>query len=253
MTTQHLAQQLAALTKAFDSPEMKAAREYFDRLSSQLQEVVRPFRDIAEHMRRLPPAMREALMVLADRGWFLDPEWTIPELWPYRNALIYSPEDGEQLLANHYRARRRSIRESLCKSFAVRAPILASAFDADARADYIVSVPLFLIQADGICRERCKRQLFSLQPGKDLASYVAEIDADSITAAFLHPLAQGIPIKAKYTPGQAFDGLNRHMVLHGDSVDYGTELNSLKAMSLLNFVGHMIDDDEPQPSRKKSR
>ena len=32
-----------------------------------------------------------------------------------------------------------------------------------------------------------------------------------------------------------FPGLNRHEVLHGISVDYGTETNSLKAISFLNW------------------
>ena len=37
--------------------------------------------------------------------------------------------------------------------------------------------------------------------------------------------------------GEVFTALNRHQVMHGESWNYGTELNSLKAFSFLAFVG----------------
>ena len=36
--------------------------------------------------------------------------------------------------------------------------------------------------------------------------------------------------------------LNRHEVLHGESVDYGTEINSLKAMSLLYYIASVLGE-----------
>lgn len=43
--------------------------------------------------------------------------------------------------------------------------------------------------------------------------------------------------KAAEASGQAFTALNRHQVMHGESWDYGNEINSLKAFSFLLFVG----------------
>jgi len=37
--------------------------------------------------------------------------------------------------------------------------------------------------------------------------------------------------------------LYRHAVLHGESVDYGTEINSLKAISLLQYVSGVLARD----------
>ena len=60
------------------------------------------------------------------------------------------------------------------------------------------------------------------------------------TANYLHPLEITLPLwmsegdRAK--GGGPFAKLNRHQVLHGESVDYGTEENSLKAISLLNYL-----------------
>ena len=36
--------------------------------------------------------------------------------------------------------------------------------------------------------------------------------------------------------------LNRHEVLHGESVDYGTEINSLKAISLLYYIASVLGE-----------
>lgn len=41
-----------------------------------------------------------------------------------------------------------------------------------------------------------------------------------------------------------FSELNRHMVMHGDSVDYGTKKNSLKAISLLYYVAKALEYTE---------
>jgi hypothetical protein len=42
---------------------------------------------------------------------------------------------------------------------------------------------------------------------------------------------------AAQASGEFFTALNRHQVMHGESSDYGTEINSLKAFSFLVFVG----------------
>jgi hypothetical protein len=37
--------------------------------------------------------------------------------------------------------------------------------------------------------------------------------------------------------GASVNALNRHQVMHGERSDYGNEIDSLKALSLLAFVG----------------
>jgi hypothetical protein len=37
-----------------------------------------------------------------------------------------------------------------------------------------------------------------------------------------------------------FDGLNRHAVLHGTDPNYGTEVNSLRAVSVLNLASYLL-------------
>ena len=45
---------------------------------------------------------------------------------------------------------------------------------------------------------------------------------------------------AAQASGKSFTALNRHQVMHGERSDYGTEINSLNAFSVLVFAGlHM--------------
>jgi len=73
-----------------------------------------------------------------------------------------------------------------------------------------------------------------------------------VRAALLSPLAQILPISASQRERQ--DGttaLNRHMVLHGESLDYGTKANSLKAISLINYVTQILGNELSGNDRKE--
>jgi len=74
------------------------------------------------------------------------------------------------------------------------------------------------------------------------AIYVDQITNDTFMAAILSPLAEILPINASENERpRNFNGLNRHMVLHGESLDYGSKVNSLKAISLINYVIFVTD------------
>jgi hypothetical protein len=79
------------------------------------------------------------------------------------------------------------------------------------------------------------------------SAYVSAIVGDEMSAAMLSVLSNVLPINATERERANFldargltdwRELNRHTVLHGESLDYGTRINSLKAISLINyFVG----------------
>jgi hypothetical protein len=124
-----------------------------------------------------------------------------------------------------------------------RAHILSSAFAAFEQGEYNLAVPVLLIQADGICAELIDIQLFSRRGNRPAtATYVATVAADSLRAALLAPLATALPISASAVERETFSlsGLNRHTILHGESVNYGTRQNALKAISLLSYLAHVL-------------
>jgi len=219
-------------------------------LRRQLEAVAWPaFADLAEHLRKLPKRTSDALLVLANHGWFLDLEMPLPALWELEKALQSgSVEAAQQALMVHFRDRSSEISDRLAVEFPQRAKLLKTAFDAHARGEYELSIPVFLAQADGICQELIGVQLFKKRQNRPAtAAYVEAIASDTFLAAVLFPLAHPLPISSTaHQRGGDFHDLNRHQVLHGESVDYGTEINSLKAISLLNYVADVLKRDSKE-------
>ena len=217
----------------------------------QLDAFVRPaFADLAESFRKLPKQTRNALLILGAHGWFLDLEMPLPGLWELEKALKEgNVEDAEQALVDYFRERLPEISERLATEFPPRRKILKAAFDAHARGEYELSIPVFLAQADGICQELVGVQLFKRRRNKPATSVCVEaLGADTFRCALLCPLAHPLPISfAAHERGADFGDLNRHQVLHGESVDYGTEINSFKAISLLNYINQVLRRGDVEP------
>jgi hypothetical protein len=141
------------------------------------------------------------------------------------------------------------IENRIVSKFPHRAKIINSAFSAHKRGEYELSIPIFFAQTDGICYEVINQHLFMRLRGEkkpSTAIYVDSIASDTFRHALLSPLSQPLPISAsKNERDESFNELNRHQVMHGESFDYGTEINGLKSISLLNYVAHVLRlDDE---------
>ncbi len=203
------------------------------------------FTKLYEEIHKLPQRTQNALMILGTHGWYLDIDMPLPGLWVLEKALSDGTyEEADQALMEYFRERTPEIEKSLIKSFPHRTKILCSAFKAHSRGEYDLSVPVFLAQTDGICQELIGMPLFrKIKNVPATAKYIESVAADTFWAAMLHPLSVTLPISAsKHERDNRFVGLNRHQVLHGESTEYGTELNSLKAISLLNYIAQVLRD-----------
>lgn len=208
------------------------------------------FEQLQKSFRELPSRTREALIALGNHGWFLDLEMPLPELWRLKEALVEgSVKEAEESLVEYFKDKVHEIEESIIDKFPHRQKMIRAAFSAHERKEYELSIPVFLAQTDGICNEVVKQHLFLKRNKKPrTAIYVEKIASDTYQAALLQPLAQTLPIGAsEHERSEDFNELNRHMVLHGESLDYGTEVNSLKAISLINYVSHVLTYKEEKP------
>ena len=221
---------------------LRELEEVFKASALALQPLIADFAAFLDAMRQYPEQIRGPLQDLAKHGWYLDPNWTIDV--PSRARAILQEEGSDcldQTLVGYFEPQAQSIVDELCKHYPRREAIIRSAYKAHLSKDYELSVPIFLIQADGISKAQFGRYLFLRQDGNpELSRYVASLNQDDLLRAFLAPLAEPTTINLSHKErGSSFSGLNRHLVLHGDSVDYGTLVNSLKALSLLNHVGRI--------------
>lgn len=224
------------------------AKQVFD-FQKAIQESIGPaFLELQKGFKELPARTQEALILLGQHGWYLDPEMSLPALWELKGALADGNVlEAEEALVDYFEGRLSEIEESISIKYPHRIHLIRSAFGAHRRGEYALSVPVLLAQADGICKETVDQYLFIRQDKKpSTAIYVAQLAADTYMAALLSPLATTLPIGAteKERP-EGFTALNRHMVLHGESLDYGSKINSLKTVSLVNYVAHVLPADNP--------
>jgi hypothetical protein len=219
-------------------------------LGKAIEDSISPiFKQIQESFHELPPRTRKTLLSLAERGWFLDLDMAWPAVLELEEALLKGEvTEVEEALCDYFEDRLPEIEKSIAARLPHRTHLIRAAFDAHRRGEYVLSIPLILAQVDGICKEVMGQYLFIRRDKKPgTAKYVEQLAADSFMAALLSPLAQTTPINASEAERvKGFDALNRHMVLHGEDLNYGSKRNGLKAISLINFVAHVVPPAEEQ-------
>jgi hypothetical protein len=214
-------------------------REQFQQWRSLLE-------DFSRQMAEMPARLRAQLAVLMQRGWCLDPE--MPHTWG--EDLVEAIKGGEeeeaqQWLIGYFRKRLDEIEQALVKRHPQRAELIAAAFAAHREGRYALSIPVLLAQADGVIHDKHRRQLFSKKSSANLKGVLDNLPDDDTRAIFMAAFYVDIPLTQNTNKLPAsFDGLNRHAVLHGTDPSYGTEVNSLRAVSLLNMASFFVTEEE---------
>jgi len=198
-----------------------------------------------EQIKQVPAQVREKVLILGRHGWYLDPRLTLPALWKAAEEFENGDADhANAVMAEYFAFRLGEIEESLIQRVPARAKLIRSAFRAHRGGEFDLSIPVLLAQADGICIDATEKSFFRAKDGSPAtAPYVREIAGREFLSAMLAALAEPLPINANEGERRKvanWTALNRHMVLHGQSLDYGTERNSLKAISLLNYVASVL-------------
>jgi hypothetical protein len=216
-----------------------------DKIASAAERALVILQGIQTMARDLPEHMRMACSELAAHGWYIDGDFGAGFAGDLVRALRAGNHEwvNAQLIAD-YRERLPTIKAALFECYPRRVKILSATFVAHERGEYELSVPVFLAQADGICLDVTKQSMFrkDWRSGKPaVAQYAESFDSDEFHSAVLAPLkvVHSIALSEKERR-KGFGGPNRHQVLHGEVVDYGTELNSFKAISLLSYLSWVL-------------
>ena len=226
------------------------AQPLFSVFQNQIDNLVSPaLENILDNVRSLPEHLESALITLGNHGWFFDLDMPLPFLWELESTMNEGDlKAAEVALVEYFRKHLNSIQESIVAKYPHRLRILSPAFNAHNRGEYELSIPVFLAQTDGICFDVINYYLFirSRKENKPMTSlYVDSLASNFFRRALLSPLSQPLPISLnKKERSEHFSELNRHQVMHGESLDYGTEINSLKSISLLNYITQVLQLDE---------
>lgn len=208
---------------------------------SEYDRMVRAFE---QTIRRMKAAMADeawkAYPLLVRYGWYPDLSWPMSVEDMALDLLMHGrTRAADSALTEYFGKRSAGIARELTLTYPRRAPALRSAFWAHNRRRYYLSIPVFLSQADGICSDILGTQLFKKRRNKLLVAAAIEAAGDEFWAAMLLPISVVAPISTSTEVDRPFPAgaLNRHAVLHGQSLDYANRVNSCKAISLVNFVG----------------
>lgn len=221
-------------------------KAYQEEQREQLQHWRSLLDDFSLRMAEMPARLRAQLAVLMERGWCLDPE--MPHSWGV--DLVNTIQEGEeeeaqQWLVDYFRQRLEEIEEKLVERHPQRAAIIAEAFAAHREERFALSIPVMLTQAEGVVHDKHQRQLFSKKNNTNLKEVLVSLPDDDTRAIFMSAFVADIPLtrSTKDLPAN-FDGLNRHAVLHGLDPKYGTEVNGLRALSILNLASYLVVEEE---------
>jgi len=105
---------------------------------------------------------------------------------------------------------------------------------------------VFFAQADGICIELLGKKFFSKERNSDdpLTRKVVEaLPIERFVSVLLEPLKTRGGVSANWKEEALYpDIVNRHRVLHGIDTAYPSKVNSLKAISLVGYLGGLAHE-----------
>jgi len=203
---------------------------------------------------RVYPGLIDHLSEYAQQGWFISLYFGFSELDQLAQQCHgISIEQSEHLLLKMYSDSIFEHAGDIIRDNPDREFVIRPAIEAHKRKEYALSVPIFFAQAEGILSAKCGKylfcgkkdeQVFSLankkmgDTSKELVDPLGDLEALMARLRWMG-LREKPPISynQKEREKHNYFGLNRNMVLHGEVLEeYATEINSLKAFSLLSGI-----------------
>ncbi|PYE78475.1 hypothetical protein DFQ11_1345 [Winogradskyella epiphytica] len=245
-----------AMQKSLEQPLLNFQKsfEHINKIYASIPKFENPilehldtFKEIGERLKEYAERTPEYFLLIAQHGWFIDLECELN--LPLRVA--YELQDGKletanELLIEYYKENLEQIFQSLIKRHPNRKEILNQILDAYKNGSHSLLIPSVLTQVDGICFDFTKRKFFIKErKNKYLPQVTSELEksAGNFLDLYLSPLQNQTPIMVQEKDISKFPcHLNRHEILHGINADYGTEINSLKVISLLKYISDLLTD-----------
>nr|WP_298996061.1 hypothetical protein [uncultured Allomuricauda sp.] len=183
---------------------------------------------------------KDGFIKLASLGWYVNGDMTLAHsAWLMDMAIEGRTDVINKDLITHYCEEIKDRAKFLEKDKSKRSPIIKEGINCHFDGRYYASVTLFLSQADGLSRGL----LFKTRNKKrELKELVAERSENKFFGDILDAILKVNTIDEYFSEDTNGPyNLNRHAVLHGYDINFGTELNSLKAFSLLLFVNDFLN------------
>jgi hypothetical protein len=259
-------------SQALSSPLLRQVQEIQERIEplSSILRQAQEIQDLCERWQRENRVLAEMYRdpvrkYLAERGWYVGPSLGGSQIAKLAEAIRQGNLESEieDAIAEHVRCELDTIEQAVLLQWSDRSSLLRDGFSAHREGKFSLSVPLFLAQADGMAYDILKAHVFTDHSGKIKEKAQQFIDEElkdnALVSSFVGILVEnpGMRIPTDERDKQRNQGtlscpLNRHGVMHGIDIDYPTENNSLRAVSLISLLTdvyewkneeHDVDDD----------
>ena len=234
MISKELQEELERLNLAFQGLQI-----FNDKNQEELEKLKFAFKKYAEEG-------GQAYYELSKYGWYLNNDSTPGMVFGLMEKLESEGVDSlDKYMTEYYRIEQDSILYRLKNQHPTRTKIFDEAFTAYYEGNYYSSICLLLTQVDGICNDLTKKLFFRNQRNK---KHIPEVEEEvrksskQILNILSSPLKQSTLIN-EHTENlcQFPSALNRHAIIHGYNIDYGTELNCLKIISFIGYINDVLN------------
>lgn len=190
-------------------------------------------------MEALPVNVKKMQDKLMLQGWYI-PLSILLNLKPsYANRIINSDitDVNDEMLSFAQEIEDNLLME-VELNFNNRYEFISESLRCHKEGNYRVSIPIMLIQADGITLDIIEKHLFTKQDKRK--KIIEEIYKNEYLtdALCLYPLLSDSAITANIYNRKVRDyyKFNRHEILHGEDLEYGTRENSYRCIMLLKYL-----------------
>lgn len=181
----------------------------------------------------------ELFYQLSNYGWYVSANLKLLDVLSIFQSIHDNTfNEKEHVLIDYYKKSLNDIETILLKKHLDRNKIISEAFKAHKNEMYYSSTILFISLSDGVCEGK----IFSGKKESKKSFFDSKKSPYFTNNTLLNETA--INEDSRKDATNFFSELNRHKVMHGLSNDYGIEINSLKALSLLCFVSDWVDRDK---------
>lgn len=211
-------------------------RETFE----QTKDLHSPFsyEETVEAINRFTKQTHVLFLDLVKLGWYFNTVATIGDMVDLQKLITNKDISSvDKLMSNHLKKEYKGLKATTVNLFPNKSEILKRGFRAYEKKQYEYSILIFLTQTDSICKTLTGIRLFGReQKQAKTKKYVDKHYKDtSFISGLLQPLADyGVINKSE--SDHLVGELNRHKVIHGDDINYGSELNARKMLSLIFFL-----------------
>lgn len=212
-----------------------------------------PFDELAKGIKSCFENLPNDIKIISSQNWFINFD-TLP--WELRKAsdLILSGKilEADEIFCDSISKSLHEIEARLIRKYPERSSIFQECFRLYYNTNYFGAITLIHSQVDGICYDSFNKFFYRnnrslTRKGVYRPDVLSEIENyDQFLQKHFLSLFDKTPVVIdsieNLHPSQF--KFNRHAILHGRSVDFGTKKNCLKTISLLAFVECMLSNKE---------